>query len=189
MHSLQVYPLHTRQRTDNMEWVPGQGNLFFRDAGYSQYIVAVTICFNEFQRQHWNDGILKSSLRSGHGRSQGTQGAMPPKFFANLVILCFDKRRPKQNTVVRLTPLGQGFVQEFFADGLRRKRRVSSIKAIDRPTSNEWMFVFLVYLDYLQAFQVTKLFEYATVIPNVSKRPKINKPKDQTLRFTKKLQI
>ena len=38
----------------------------------------------------------------GHRRIHGVQGVTPPKFLAYLVILCFDKRYLRQNTVARL---------------------------------------------------------------------------------------
>jgi len=38
----------------------------------------------------------------GHRRSQGGKGVMPPKFLEYFVILCFESRCPKQNTVARL---------------------------------------------------------------------------------------
>jgi len=39
---------------------------------------------------------------SGHKRSQGsTNRVMPPKFLENKVILCFERRYPKQNSVFR----------------------------------------------------------------------------------------
>jgi len=42
-------------------------------------------------------------LNSSHGRSQGGKGAMAPhKFIENIVILCFERRLSKQNTVIRL---------------------------------------------------------------------------------------
>jgi len=36
------------------------------------------------------------------GVAKGAQGAMPPEFLACIVISCFGRRHPKQNTVTRL---------------------------------------------------------------------------------------
>jgi len=42
------------------------------------------------------------SLPLPHRRSQGGKGAMPPpKFLENIVILCFERRFSKQNSVIR----------------------------------------------------------------------------------------
>ena len=40
----------------------------------------------------------------GHRRSKGAYGAMPPQFLEHIVILCFERRYPKQNSVIRLKP-------------------------------------------------------------------------------------
>jgi len=37
-----------------------------------------------------------------HRRSQGCKGAIPPKFLENVVILCFESRFSKQNSVILL---------------------------------------------------------------------------------------
>ena len=53
-----------------------------------------------------NTFIKKSVNRNGctawHRRSQGSRGTMPPTFLENIVILCFESRFSKQNSVIRL---------------------------------------------------------------------------------------
>ena len=46
--------------------------------------------------------INKNTSSEGHRRSQGVKGVFPHKFLALLVILCFEKRYHKQNTVAGL---------------------------------------------------------------------------------------
>jgi len=49
----------------------------------------------------WRAGICSSPTQA-HRRSQGGHGAIPPQFLKYLVILCFERRCPKQNTVASL---------------------------------------------------------------------------------------
>jgi len=47
--------------------------------------------------------VLTKKRNSLHRRSQGgANGAMPPQFLEYLVILCFERRYPMQNTVASL---------------------------------------------------------------------------------------
>jgi len=41
-------------------------------------------------------------LVAGIGVARGGKGSCPPKFFENIVILCFESRLSKQNSVIRL---------------------------------------------------------------------------------------
>jgi len=43
-----------------------------------------------------------SLQHSNTGVARGVHGPIPPKFFADPVILCFENRRPKQNAVAHL---------------------------------------------------------------------------------------
>ena len=53
-----------------------------------------------------NAFMKKSVNRNGctawHRRSRGSKRAMAPKFLENIVILCFEGRFSKQNSVIRL---------------------------------------------------------------------------------------
>jgi len=51
---------------------------------------------------HWETIIGDSITVSAHCWHRRSQGAMPPKFLANLVILCFERQCPKQNTAASL---------------------------------------------------------------------------------------
>jgi len=56
--------------------------------------VVENICFDHLGR------LLRRISTTGVAR--GGRGAMPPTFLENIVILCFERRFSKQNSVIRL---------------------------------------------------------------------------------------
>ena len=81
-----------------------KGGLFFFSAlrFYGNIMEIFMLKHLSTTKQTHFPGLCHPMATCEQRRSQGSQGAMPPKFLAYLVILCFERWCLKQNTVVRL---------------------------------------------------------------------------------------
>ena len=70
--------------------------------------------------------------------ARGPRGPCPPKFAANVIILCFDRRYPKQNTVPHLKSNILARQSLCLASSLPRVERLANQNKFEAATRVLW---------------------------------------------------